>query len=166
MHPGFHGWWRARRAGFEQGHACGPNWQHSGWAQRGGFGDGRHGAWAGPQFDEGGAFGVRRPLRFLAYKLELSEDQVAVLAAVLDELKTERAQAAVDQRRRVSALAEAFESAALDDQRLASIGEEQQKSEQRIHEAVANALKKIHAALDDEQRKRLAYLLRTGALQV
>jgi hypothetical protein len=29
---------------------------------------------------------------------------------------------------------------------------------------VARALKKMHGALDDEQRKRLAYLLRTGAL--
>jgi len=42
----------------------------------------------------GGAFGVRRPLRFLAYKLELDERQVSELARILDELKTERAQAA------------------------------------------------------------------------
>src|SRR5947209_20584347 len=35
----------------------------------------------------GGPFGVRRPLRFLAYKLGLDEKQVAELARVLDELK-------------------------------------------------------------------------------
>jgi hypothetical protein len=168
MHPGFHGWWRSRRDAVEslhefahahhhRGRHCGPE----------GFGrHGHHGAWAGPHFDEGGAFGVRRPLRFLAYKLELSEDQVGVLAMVLDELKTERAQAAVDQRRRVSALAEAIEGAAFDEQRIHSASEDQQKSEERIRSAVAAALRKIHAVLDEEQRKRLAYLLRTGALQI
>ena len=88
------------------------------------------GAWAGPSFDEGGVLGVRRPLRFLAYKLELNEQQVSLLASVLDALKTERAQAAVDQRRRVSALAEAVESTEFDEQRLASIGEEQQNGGQ------------------------------------
>ena len=36
----------------------------------------------------GGSFGVRRPLRFLAYKLGLSEEQVVALARILDELKT------------------------------------------------------------------------------
>ena len=55
----------------------------------------------------GGAFGVRRPLRFLAYKLELDERQVAELARILDELKTERAQAEVDRRRSLSAFADA-----------------------------------------------------------
>lgn len=159
MHPGFHGWWKARQHAHEaHGHV--------------GCGRGHHfhehpgAAWAGPSFDEGGILGVRRPLRFLAYKLELDERQVALLATVLDSLKTERAQAAVDQRRRVSALAEAVENADFDEQRVASIGEEQHKSEERIRAAVAQALKKIHAALDDEQRKRLAYLLRTGALTI
>jgi Spy/CpxP family protein refolding chaperone len=108
--------------------------------------------------------GVRRPLRFLAYKLELSEAQVAVFAAILDELKTERAQAAVDQRRRTSALAETLESATFDEQRVRAIGDDQRQSDEKIHAAVARALKKMHEALDDEQRKRLAYLLRTGAL--
>lgn len=119
---------------------------------------------ASPGFEEGGMFGVRRPLRFLAYKLGLDESQVAALAAILDELKTERAQAAVDQRRRISALAEAVESAAFDEERLGIVTEEQKRSDERIHAAVARALKKLHALLDEEQRKQLAYLLRTGAL--
>ena len=158
MHPGFHGWWRSRHGGCgAHAHAgCGGAREH--------FQGGHHGAWAGPSFDEGGVLGVRRPLRFLAYKLELDEAQVATLAAILDELKTERAQAAVDQRRRISGLAEAIEGNAFDEARLSQIAEEQKRSEERIHEAVARALRKLHGALDDEQRKRLAYLLRTGAL--
>jgi len=60
------------------------------------------------EFGSGGSFGVRRPLRFLAWKLELDEAQVAELAKILDELKTERAQAAVDARRTVAAFADAI----------------------------------------------------------
>jgi len=166
MHPGFHGWWRARHDAHDMGQHphCGHERHHHGRFRGGPFEEG--GRWAGPQFDEGGVFGVRRPLRFLAYKLGLNEQQVSVLAAVLDELKTERAQAAVDQRRRITALAEAFEGTTIDDQRLANIGVEQEKSDARIRDAVAAALKKIHAALDDEQRKQLAYMLRTGTLSI
>ena len=105
-------------------------------------------------------------MRFLAHKLELGEEQVAAFATILDDLKTERAQSAVDQRRRISALAEAIEGSSVDDARLASVGDEQQRTEQRMHDAVTRALKKMHGALDDEQRKRLAYLLRTGALSI
>ena len=53
----------------------------------------------------GGPFGVRRPLRFLAHKLELEEKQVAELARILSDLKTERAQADVYYRRTTSGLA-------------------------------------------------------------
>lgn len=148
-------------AAAEHGH--GP-WGHGFHGGPRGFHRGHHGAWAGPSFDDGGVLGVRRPLRFLAHKLELSEAQVATFAAILDEIKTERAQAAVDQRRRTSALAETLESTTFDEQRVASIGDDQRQSDEKIHAAVARALKKMHTALDDEQRKRLAYLLRTGAL--
>src|SRR5206468_198341 len=51
------------------------------------------------------AFGVRRPLRFLAFQLGLDEAQTRELARVLDELKTERAQTSVDHRRMSAALA-------------------------------------------------------------
>ena len=128
--------------------------------------EGHFGACAAPSFDEGGVLGVRRPLRYLAYKLELDEAQVATFAAILDELKTERAQSAVDQRRRISALAEAVEGADFDVQRVESAGEEQRRSDERVAAAVGRALQKMHAALDDEQRKKLAYLLRTGALSM
>jgi Spy/CpxP family protein refolding chaperone len=179
MHPGFYGWWRARHGeahAFAQafGHGCGgPRGFHDERHGHGHHGHGHHGhghhghsAWAGPSFDEGGVLGVRRPLRFLAYKLDLSEEQVARFAAILDRLKTERAQAAVDARRRISGLAEALEGATFDDARVAGIGDEQLRSEGRIRDAVGEALKQMHGALDDEQRKKLAYLLRTGALMI
>ena len=46
----------------------------------------------------GSGRGVRRPLRFLAWKLELDEDQLGEVAKILSELKTEDAQGEVDTR--------------------------------------------------------------------
>src|SRR5258706_12829042 len=50
--------------------------------------------------------GVRRPLRFLTWKLELTGDQVAAVARLLQRLKIERAQAEGGQRRSASGTAD------------------------------------------------------------
>src|SRR5690348_849815 len=95
MYPGMMHWWKSRQHGECGAQAgCGPSggWDRAGWRA----GSGEHG---------GGGFGVRRPLRFLAYKLELSDAQVPELAKILNELKTERAQADVDDRRAISSFA-------------------------------------------------------------
>jgi Spy/CpxP family protein refolding chaperone len=124
-------------------------------------------AFAGPEHDgDVGAFGVRRPLRFLSHKLELEEGQVAELAAVLNDLKTERAQAAVDHRRSTSAIADAIAGEALDAAKLTAATSERVKSAERLRDAVEAAIKKIHTLLTPEQRGRFAYLIRTGVLSV
>ncbi|OLC55801.1 MAG: hypothetical protein AUH92_01325 [Acidobacteria bacterium 13_1_40CM_4_69_4] len=112
----------------------------------------------------GGAFGVRRPLRFMAYKLGLSESQVAELARILDELKTERAQAAVDDRRTLAAFADAVSGDAFDEARAAEGADLRRKGSARLSDAVVKALGRIHRLLSPEQRERLAYLIRTGTL--
>jgi Spy/CpxP family protein refolding chaperone len=169
MHPGFWGYWHARRhaegAGEDWGcnaGACSPGHGHD----RGMHGGRRQRPewYAAP--DDGGGFGVRRPLRFLAHKLELNDDQVAQLATVLSALKTERAQAEVDQRRRTSALANAFEGAEFDAAKVDAAEREQAQSAERLRESVKSSLSQIHALLDDVQRKKFAYLLRTGVLSV
>ncbi|HEX6241697.1 MAG TPA: Spy/CpxP family protein refolding chaperone [Polyangiales bacterium] len=168
------GWWRHRHA-----HACGAHGAafagHCGPGSHGGHGRDyeqrghEHGGWHASSFDPGdpgGGFGVRRPLRFLAHKLELNESQLETFARALDTLKTERAQAAVDQRRRVSTLAQALEAAAVDEEKLREAGEHQERSAAQVRAAVERALREMHAVLDDEQRKRLAYLLRAGILTI
>jgi hypothetical protein len=40
------------------------------------------------------------------------------------------------------------------------------KSQERLRAALVSALKRIHGLLTADQRSRLAYLLRTGALQI
>jgi Spy/CpxP family protein refolding chaperone len=116
--------------------------------------------------DDFGGFGVRRPLRFLAHKLDLEDRQVAELARILDELKTERAQAEVDRRRTLSAFADALSGDAFDAAKAGEGGALRVKSAERLRDAVLKALQQIHAVLNAEQRVRLAYLIRTGTLAV
>jgi Spy/CpxP family protein refolding chaperone len=153
-------WRRARRAlagcgGFGAWAGCGPGGHHGrGGHEEEGFEGG------------GGGFGVRRPLRFLAHRLGLDEGQVATLARILDELKTERAQAEVDRRRTVAAFADALAADPFDAARANEGGDLRVKSAERLREAVLRALQQIHAILNPEQRGRLAYLVRTGTLAV
>lgn len=111
-------------------------------------------------------FGVRRPLRFLAWKLELDERQVTSLAAILSDLKTERAQAAVDDRRALGLLAEAASGESFDAERAAQAAKLRNDSGTRVQQKVVESLSRIHALLEPPQRERLAYLLRTGTLMM
>ena len=121
-----------------------------------------HHYWSGD--DLAGGFGVRRPLRFLAWKLGLSEPQLERFATVINELKTERAQAAVDDRRALTLLADAAAGEAFDAARAAEAAKLRAESSARVQTRVTEALAAMHAVLDAEQRGRLAYLLRTGTL--
>ena len=136
-------------------------------AKCGGYGPWGGRAHAEEGFEEGfgaGGFGVRRPLRFLAHQLDLDERQVSELARILDELKTERAQAEVDRRRTVAAFADAVAGDTFDATKAADGGDLRVKSAERLRAAVIQALQRIHAVLNPEQRGRLAYLIRTGTL--
>jgi hypothetical protein len=118
------------------------------------------------EFSPGASFGVRRPLRFLAWKLELNEKQTAELAKVLAELKTERAQADVEGRRAASALADLASAAEFDLAKAKEAADLKVKSAERVSGAIVAALSRLHALLDPDQRERLAYLVRTGIVQL
>ncbi len=151
MHSHWTHWAESARRG-----CCDPDaWgaaAHPGW----------HRHYPGEEFT--GAFGVRRPLRFLAWKLGLSEAQVEKLAGILDDLKTERAQAAVDDRRSLAAFAAALEGEQFDQARARESADSRVRSAERVQAAVVGSLERLHALLEPEQRARLAYLIRTGAL--
>jgi Spy/CpxP family protein refolding chaperone len=159
FHHGFHG---RRGCGGSTGSCREPE----------GFGWGGHFMGHGPREEAfeggfgGGPFGVRRPLRFLAYKLGLDEKQVAELARVLDELKTERAQAEVDNRRTLAEFADALAGEAFDAAKAAAAGERRVASAAKLRDTLVRSLQQIHAVLSPEQRSRLAYLIRTGVLAV
>lgn len=153
MHPHVIAWWRAQRER-AQGHC------HAG-ASSGCS----TGAWAGPA-SEGGSFGVRRPLRFLAHKLTLNDKQAADLARILDQLKIERAQAEVDERRSIASFADAVAGPSYDAELAAAAAKRRAETAERLAAVVERSLREIHALLDGEQRDKLAYLLRSGALTI
>jgi Spy/CpxP family protein refolding chaperone len=160
MHPSLLSWHCARRAfpawgGYGAWRGRGP-----GGPPWGGPGEG------GPEEGPGGGFGVRRPLRFLAHQLDLDDRQLGELAVILDDLKTERAQAEVDRRRTLAAFADALSGDAFDAAKAAEAGELRVQTAGRLRDAVLKALQRLHALLKPEQRARLAYLLRTGTLTV
>jgi hypothetical protein len=165
------GWWKhAQRHGhghhgpFEGAHpgGCGgEEHPHGRWRRH------HEEAFAGHDHDHDGEhFGVRRPLRFLAHKLDLEEAQVTELARILNDLKTERAQAAVDYRRSTSAIADAVAGEALDEASLGTAVSERVKTAERLRDAVVRAIGRIHKLLHPDQRERFAYLVRTGVLSI
>ncbi|HEY3202074.1 MAG TPA: Spy/CpxP family protein refolding chaperone [Thermoanaerobaculia bacterium] len=165
MYPGFISRWKSERCDERR---VGEGWSypghrgwHRGWEYAAGEEEPGHLGFGG-----GGAFGVRRPLRFLAYKLQLEEAQVAELARILDEIKTERAQAAVDHRRALSAFADAISGDVFDAAKASAGAKLRLESADRLRDAVMKALEQLHRLLDPQQRTRLAYLIRTGTLTI
>jgi Spy/CpxP family protein refolding chaperone len=153
--------------------ACGPHFHH----HRHGCAPQQGDSGGGPQTHShshsqehdgggGGPWGVRRPLRFMARRLNLTDEQTSTLAAILDDLKTERAQAQVDHRRAISAFADAFLGSAFDEAQVRNAAQRRADSARRVEEAVTTALQRTFDLLDDRQRKQLAYLLRAGDLTI
>jgi Spy/CpxP family protein refolding chaperone len=111
-----------------------------------------------------GRMGARRPLRFLAWKLELDEDQLGEVAKILGELKTERAQGEVDHEKGLAALADAVSAETFDANRATEGAAYRVASAERMRTATVKALEALHGLLTTEQRRTLAYLIRTGTI--
>jgi len=114
----------------------------------------------------GSGFGVRRPLRVMTHELDLDEEQVAVLAQIIDELRTERAQASVNEQRSVGKIAEAMQASPFDQDAVEQALTLRVQAAESLKQAVLGALERTHAMLSPDQRKRLAYLLRSGAITI
>ena len=100
MQPGFYYRWKRSqegRGGEERVSACG----REGWR--------RHRRSHGHSGVQTSGFGVRRPLRYMAHRLDLDDEQIDVLAGILNVLKTERAQARLDEQRSIAGIADAVE---------------------------------------------------------
>ncbi len=111
-------------------------------------------------------FGVRRPLRFLARRLDLSDEQLEDAARILERLKIERAQAAVDLRRTAADLADALDGNEFNTERAGSASQTRVDTARRVQEALTTALRELHEVLDSDQRAQLATLIRRGELRI
>ena len=118
-----------------------------------------------PVFGASG-FGVRRPLRFLARRLDLTEDQLENVARILERLKIERAQAAVDLRRTAADLADVFDEEEFSAERAGSASQTRVETARRVQDALTTTLRELHALLDSDQRVQMATLIRRGELRI
>ena len=119
-----------------------------------------------------GSFGVRRPLRYLSYQLDLDESQRRQVAAALDSVKIEREQMALDEKKMVSQLADLVHAGGADAESKLSTDSLRETlsprvdSSERLQKRIAKALKQIVEVLDPDQRQEFAYLIRTGDFRV
>lgn len=108
-------------------------------------------------------FGVRRPLRYLSYQLDLDEKQTRQMAKILDRLKTERAQVALDDDRTMSNIAELVTSETLSVESLQDTLSARVEGADRLRTEVANAIAEIVDMLDPDQREEFSHLLTSKA---
>lgn len=112
----------------------------------------------------GASFGVRRPLRYLVQQLDLDESQTRKVAAVLNQLKVEREQVRLDDKRIHAKLADLVVVAGVSVDQFNAALDERVAGAQRLKLETAQALRAISEALDPDQRERFADLIRSGLL--
>lgn len=160
MHPGVIYRWKCARSSRQSGEEARA---HGHAYAAAGAGKGHH---ARPTAWRAGEFGVRRPLRFMAHRLELDEGQVQILARILNDLKTERAQRSVDESRSLSQIADALDQETFDANGAEEALKLRMSAQQRVSDAVLKALRETHAMLSPQQRAKLVYMLRSGQLSI
>jgi Spy/CpxP family protein refolding chaperone len=102
----------------------------------------------------------------MAHQLDLDDEQIDKLAAILNLIKTERAQASLDEQKSIAGLADAVEGDEFDAEAAGEALALRVAAAERLKEQVLETLQRTHEMLDDEQRKRMAYLLRSGQLTI
>jgi hypothetical protein len=114
-------------------------------------------------WSSGPTFGVRRPLRHLAWKLNLNETQVRDVVDVLDRLKTAYNQARLDQDRSTSEVAAVFSATEFNSERVSAALAMRTRASEVLNQELLDAVRRIFEMLNEEQRREFAYLLRSGA---
>ena len=114
----------------------------------------------------GGSFGVRRPLRYLSYQLDLDDSQRRRIAAALDRLKIEREQGRLDKKKTVSDLADLVTRDGVSVDELRTALAPRIESAENLQIAIAQAVQEIAAVLDPDQREEFAHLIRSDALRL
>jgi Spy/CpxP family protein refolding chaperone len=117
-------------------------------------------------WSSGPLFGMRRPLRHLAWKLNLNEDQVRGLVDILDRLKTGYGQARLDRQRSTSDVAAAFSKDSFDDSAVSAALTGRGRATEALNQELLTALRALYALLNAEQRREFAYLLRSGTFML
>ena len=110
----------------------------------------------------GSNFGVRRPLRHLTHRLDLDDSQVRRLASVLNQLKNEREQAKLDEKRSTAAIADLLSKGTPTLEECRETLASRIETAKNLNEETAKAIVAISDLLDDDQRVEFTNLLLTG----
>jgi hypothetical protein len=113
-----------------------------------------------------GSFGVRRPLRYLSYQLDLDESQRRKIAVALDSVKVEREQNALDEKKTIGDLADLVSNPEVSTDSLTQALPPRVRGTEQLQRCIAAALKDIVGVLDPDQRDEFVYLLRSGAFRI
>ena len=124
----------------------------------------RQGKWGGSR--RGGRFGARRPLRYLSYQLDLDDSQRRRIAAVLERMKVDREQVALDEKKTIAELASLVRRDDLSVDALRSALAPRVRSSETLQAETARALQDIVETLDADQREEFSYLLSSGAFRI
>ena len=112
----------------------------------------------------GAHFGVRRPLRYLGYQLDLSENQMRRMASVLNAIKNERKQSELDEKRTLTAIADLMTDGTPTLEEFSEALQPRTESANQLQAEIASGLAQISDILDEDQRERFVGLLLSGAI--
>lgn len=152
-------------AGGPGGGACGGGWEGGEeappWARRGGWGGGRgrgFGGWGG----FGGWDGRAAFLRGLFEQLDTTPGQEKVIHEAIGEVRAEGAKWREELHRSRADIAKAMRSESFDEVLLGELFARHDAALEALRKSTTGALAKVHAALDERQRARLAELIELG----
>lgn len=111
-------------------------------------------------------FGVRRPLRYLRYHLDLDDGQTRRMASTLNRLKLEREQSRVDAKRANHAVADLLTEDKVTLEQAKAALHARVASAERLQTELARTISEVSEMLDDDQREQFAELVRSGVISL
>jgi hypothetical protein len=118
----------------------------------------RHGHWHG----HGYGWGPRSALNAMLARLDTAPGQEKVIVAAVEEFMDRARESGRKVRDTRSELATAVRGDHVDESRLAGVFGDHDAALSNVRQAAVDALRKIHEALDERQRKLLADLVESG----
>lgn len=151
--------WGRRHRAFGYGYGgCGSSGFH-GFAGHGPFGGDHHqGDWGGP----GGGFSPGAMLRGLFQRLDTTPGQEKVILSAVEELRDAGKKLRGEGRASRADVAKAMRSPGFDEVLFGEMFARHDTSVEELRKAAVGAMAKIHDALDEKQRARLADLIESG----
>jgi hypothetical protein len=144
--------------------------RHGGFGGRGFYGDHGYGGYGGygsfggfgDRFDERGWGGPSVFLRMLFRRLETTPGQEKVIVAAFDEMRAAAREARGEARTTRADLAKAMRGPAIDEVLFGEMFARHDAAMEKVRKAGIGAIAKVHDALDERQRARLADLIESG----